>query len=130
MKKYTLSTGLLLSGLAMVAMTFSGCSEEPDTIAKVIVLDNEGIRVSGAQVALTGEPSDDQQGLGKELTIADTTSSNAAGEAIFNLNAHYKSGQAGVAVLNVTAVKDDASGQAVIKVEEQTTSEVQVFIGE
>lgn len=122
MKKYILSTAVVL-GLAVV-----GCQDPQDTIAKVYVVDEEGSPVSGATVSLSGNPSDEQEGVGKELSIADTTTSNAAGEAIFNLNEFYKGGQAGVAVLDITARLGDSTGTGIIKVEEETTSEETVFI--
>ena len=95
MKKITLSSGIILAALTITVGLFSGCSKPEDTIAKVYVFDEDNNPVSGAKVALNGNPSDEQQGLGKELVVADTSTSNAAGEAIFNLNDLYKSGQAG-----------------------------------
>lgn len=43
-------------------------------------------------------------------SIADTAISNSAGEAIFNLNYMHKAGQAGVAVLNISANKNIPGG--------------------
>lgn len=116
----------VLSAAAIFAtgMLLNSCKEPADTLAKILIKDVEGFSVSGATVALYGEPS--EQGV--ESTVADTTESNAAGEAIFNLNDLYKKGQAGVAVLNISATKDSLSGSGVIKIEEETTNTETIFV--
>jgi len=125
MKKIRYNSILTLGTLCVVALAFSACKKPQDTIAKVYVLDAENVPVSGAQVALYGESSEGKQG---NVNVADTATSNAAGEAIFNLNDLFKSGQAGVAVLNISASKGALTGEGIIKIEEETTSEETVFI--
>ena len=53
---------------------------------------------------------------------------DASGKATFNFNDVYQLGQAGVAVLNIDATKDGKTGQGIIKVEQEETSEETVFI--
>ena len=65
--------------------------------------------------------------------IADTAVSNSAGEAMFNLNYMHQAGQAGVAVLNISANKNIPGssplvGSDIIKVVEQTTTSETVFV--
>jgi hypothetical protein len=51
-----------------------------------------------------------------------------AGEAIFNFNEVYQLGQAGVAVLDIEVEKGLLTGQGIIKIEAETTSEQIIFI--
>lgn len=107
-----------------VGHAVSSCKEPADTLAKIVIRDVEGFTVSGATVSLVGEPS--QQGV--ESEVGDTTESNAAGEAIFNLNDLYRKGQAGVAVLNIYAQKDSLYGSGVIKIEAERTNTETVVV--
>jgi hypothetical protein len=117
---------VLFALLAIVAAgTMMGCRKKKDTIAIIYVRDASNQPVANAQVVLygvstTGQPS--------SVTLYDTTFSNSAGEAEFNFNEVYQLGQAGVAVLNIAAKKDALTGQGIIKIEEETTSEETVFI--
>jgi hypothetical protein len=81
--------------------------------------------VVGAQVVLKGESTVTPS---PPVVLFDTTTTNGSGEAIFNFNDVYQLGQAGVAVLNIEAQKDGLTGQGIIKVEQETTSEETVFI--
>jgi len=105
---------------------FVGCKKKEDTIAKIYVRDAGNQAVSGAQVILYGQSTTNQP---SNVVLFDTTSSNAAGEAIFNFNEVYQLGQAGVAVLNIEVTSTTgATGQGIIKVEQETTSEETVFV--
>jgi len=117
---------LVLLGLVLVGMVFSssGCRKKKDTIAKIYVRDYSSSLVSGATVRLRGQGDDPM----KTETIDVSATTNASGEAIFNFNDVYQLGQAGVAVLNIYATKGDLSGEGIIKVEEETTSEKTVII--
>jgi hypothetical protein len=112
------SVGVLLSS--------TGCRKKKDTIAKIYVYDASNTPVVGAQVVLYGEPS--QTPPTSPVVLFDTTTTNGSGEAIFNFNDVYQLGQAGVAVLNIDARKDAMTGEGIIKVEQETTSEESVFI--
>jgi Pyruvate/2-oxoacid:ferredoxin oxidoreductase gamma subunit len=117
---------ILLGALAISAVVgFEGCRKKEDTIAKIYVRDADMLLVSGAQVVLYGTSTINQP---SNVVLYDTTVTNSAGEAIFNLNEVYQLGQAGVAVLNIDATFDGKSGQGIIKVEQETTSEETVFI--
>lgn len=121
-----LRKSILLVLFAAVAISgLMGCRKKGDTIAIIYVRDAANQPVADAQVVLygvstTGQPS--------SVTLYDTTYSNSAGEAEFNFNEVYQLGQAGVAVLNIAATKDALTGQGIIKIEEETTSEETVFL--
>jgi hypothetical protein len=114
----------LIFGLGVV-FSSSGCRKKKDTIAKVYVRDASDDVVIGAQVVLKGESTVTPS---PPVVLFDTTTTNGSGEAIFNFNDVYQLGQAGVAVLNIEAQKDGLTGQGIIKVEQETTSEETVFI--
>ena len=126
MRKLTTKTALVASTLLMALMVVTACKKPQDTTAKIYVRDADSNIVSGATVALYGEPSEP----GQTSDVGDTTETNAAGEAIFNLNELYKRGQAGVAVLNISASKGTKTGSGIIKIEEEKLNEETVFIQE
>jgi hypothetical protein len=124
MKKYSLFFFILAFSVA--AISLMGCNKKKDTIAKIYIRNSGNALVSGAKVILYGESSEPgQQG---KVNVGDTTISNAAGEAIFNLNDLYQKGQAGVAVLNISAKKGLETGSGIIKIVEEVTNEETVFI--
>lgn len=118
---------LIIVGTLLVAgmVAFAGCRKKEDTIAKIYVRDADQLLVPGATVILYGQSTTNQP---SSVTLFDTTTTNSAGEALFNLNDVYQLGQAGVAVLNIDVTKDGKSGQGIIKVEQETTSEETVYI--
>lgn len=94
----------------------TGCYKKEDTVAIVKVV-NEN-----AQVIIYGSGN-----LG-EVSLRDTTYTNVSGEALFNLNKTYQSGQAGVAVLDILVTKDGLTSQGIIKVEQEVTSKATVVV--
>lgn len=121
------STAILLGAVIGMGVIFSssGCRKKKDTIAKIYVRDTSNALVVGAQVVLKGESTVTPS---PPVVLFDTTTTNGSGEAIFNFNDVYQLGQAGVAVLNIEAQKNGLTGQGIIKVEQETTSEETVFI--
>lgn len=103
------------------------CRKKGDTIAIITVLDEEKDPVENAMVILKGAPSSSQF-ANKEIIIDDTVFSDAFGKARFNYNETYQLGQAGVAVLDIVAIKDTLVGGGIIKIEEETTSEETVIV--
>ena len=90
--------------------TLVACRKKESTIAKIYVRDAGNSPVAGAIVVIYGQSTTNQP---SSVVLYDTTSTNAAGEAIFNFDDVYQLGQAGVAVLNI---------------EQEVTSEETVFI--
>jgi hypothetical protein len=124
MKKYSYLLIAIVFGFGIA--TTLGCNKKKDTVAKIYIRNGDNALVTGARVILYGESSEPgQQG---KVNVGDTTKSNSAGEAIFNLNGLYQKGQAGVAVLNISASLGTATGSGIIKIVEEVTSEETVFI--
>lgn len=123
----TLKRTIVFAILAILGVGFSstGCRKKKDTIAIIYVRDAANQLVSGAQVVLYGQSTTTQP---SNVVLYDTTTTNTSGEAKFNFNDVYQLGQAGVAVLNIEASASGLSGEGIIKVEQETTSEETVFI--
>lgn len=116
----------LFTFVALLGVGFSsGCRKKKDTIANIYVKDIANQLVPGAQVVLYGQSTTGQPA---NVVLYDTTTTNSAGKATFNFNDVYQLGQAGVAVLNIEAYFNGASGQGIIKVEQEVTSEETVYI--
>ncbi len=122
MKSRILFFGLFLLFVGMVTVS---CRKKQETIAKIVVRDASNNPVSGARVIVYGQST---TGQASSVTLYDTTTTNSAGEAIFNFDDVYQLGQAGVAVLNIDASKDGNTGQGIIKVEQETTTTEVVYI--
>jgi hypothetical protein len=105
--------------------TMISCRKKEDTIAKIVVRDASNQAVVGARVVLYGQSTTNQPA---SVTCFDTTSTNSSGEAVFNFNEKYQLGQAGVAVLNIDVDKGALTGQGIIKVEQEVTTEETVFV--
>jgi hypothetical protein len=121
------SSKLIFAGLfSLFAFTMLfACRTKGETIAKIHVKDANGTAVSGAQVVIYGQSTTQQP---SSVVLYDTTTTNSAGEAIFNFDEVYQLGQAGVAVLNIDATKGSLVGQGIIKIEQEATSEETVFV--
>lgn len=113
--------------LAMIALVSVSCRKKADTIAIVTVQDIDQNPVENAMVILKGAPSSAEY-ANQEIIIDDTVYSDAFGKARFNYNETYQLGQAGVAVLDIVAIKDTLVGSGIIKIEEETTSEETVIL--
>ncbi|MFM1998630.1 MAG: hypothetical protein RL204_577 [Bacteroidota bacterium] len=105
---------------------FSSCEKDKETIATILVLDQDGMPVPGATVRLFGEPSENC--VGCELRFDTTSITNGTGKVTFNFSDFYKQGQAGFAVLDIDASKGSLSGTGIIKIEEEQTNDESVTI--
>ena len=115
-----------LSVIALLSMSvLVGCRKKEDTIAEITVRDASNQAVAGARVVIYGQSTTNQPA---NVVLYDTTMTNSAGVAIFNFNDVYQLGQAGVAVLNIDVQKDALTGQGIIKVEQEVTSEETVYV--
>lgn len=124
--KSTLLTFLLLTSTVFL---FSSCYKKEDTFAKIYVRDSNNNLVLGVEVKLFGEPTINN----RVSNISFTSTTNSAGEAIFNLNEMYKAGQAGVAVLNIEAKlpvtgSPTLTGTGIIKINQEEMNDETVFI--
>jgi hypothetical protein len=120
-KIFYLSLFLLFGMTTLVA-----CRKKAETIAKIYVRDASNNGVGGARVVVYGQSTTNQP---SSVVLYDTTTTNNAGEAIFNFDDVYQLGQAGVAVLNIDAEGPNGEvGQGIIKVEQEATTEEVVYV--
>jgi hypothetical protein len=120
-------TAIIFSFVATATMIFSvqSCRKKKDTIATIYVRNASQEPISGATVVLYGESTTNPKG---NVVRYDTTTTDGNGIATINYNKVYQLGQAGVAVLNITATKDGSIGKGIIKIVEEKNNEKTVFI--
>lgn len=114
----------LLITISVVSALFS-CRKKKDTIANIYVRDENDKIVDNAMVILYGTNT---AGTPKQVAVFDTAFTNTSGLASFNYNRLYQLGQAGVAVLDIKAQKQNKIGKGIIKVEAEKINEETVFI--
>lgn len=126
MTKSILKSTMLGACVILLGVFFSstGCRKKKDTIANVYVLDENNAAVAGATVRMYGTATVQ----GKAPVVDLSTTSDGSGLATFSLNDIYQLGQSGVAVLDITVVKDSMSGQGIIKIEQEVENDVTVFV--
>tara|TARA_R100000951_G_scaffold95195_1_gene84179 strand:- start:13 stop:390 length:378 start_codon:yes stop_codon:yes gene_type:complete len=110
--------------VSVFALSFNSCRKKADSIAKITVRDSQNALVSNATVVLFGTPSEP----GNTNIRRDTLSTNSEGVASFDYNEVYQLGQAGVAVLDIVAYKDNLYGEGIIQIEEETENRATVFV--
>ena len=116
--------GFVMLMFVAISMVFSACYKKKDTIAVVTVVDGNEKPVAGAEVVLTWE-NDTLPKEAQRESLEQTATTDGSGKASFNYNELYKSGQAGVFVLDVFV---NGNNIGIIKVEEETTSEETVIL--
>jgi len=117
---------LFLTIIVFLAITASsGCRKKKDTLAKIYVEDSDGATVDNAMVILYGTNTTTIPQL---VTVFDTSYTNVDGVATFNFNDIYQLGQAGVAVLDIKALKLNLVGEGIIKIEAEKTVEETVIL--
>ncbi len=116
---------ILLSFAAVTLVSLTSCRKKLDTIAHIYVKDETNASVSNAMVVLYGTNT---QSTPQQVAVYDTAYTNANGLASFNYNELYQLGQAGVAVLDIKAQKDNKVGQGIIKIEPEMVNEETVYI--
>lgn len=110
--------------VSVFALSFNSCRKKADTIAKITVRDSQNALVQNATVVLYGTPSEP----GNANVRRDTLATNSEGVASFDYNEVYQLGQAGVAVLDIVAYKDNLYGEGIIQIEEETENRATVFV--
>ena len=120
---------ITLSLLAILSLTMSiGCKKKVDTFAVVVVKNNANGLVAGANVLLKAEGTTTDPSSINTAIFPMSAVSDSEGKATFNFNEVYQVGQAGVAVLTIEVVAGSKTGQGVIKVEQEQTTEEVVFV--
>ena len=118
------NTFILFFALITV-LSISSCRKKKDTIANIYVRDENNAVVDNAMVILYGTNT---AGTPQQVAVFDTSFTNSSGMATFNYNDLYQLGQAGVAVLDIKAQKQNKVGQGIIKIEAEKINEETVFI--
>lgn len=116
--KTVLRNSILFVGLITLMTMISSCYKEKSTTAVVTVLDVANAPVPGASVKLYYKYASDS--LGTDLRLDKTQTTDASGKATFDYTDEFKSGQAGLSVLDIE-VDGDILG--IIKIEEEVQSE-------
>jgi hypothetical protein len=113
--------------LLVCAVGVSSCKKEKETIATIIIKNDDGDLIPGATVRLYGNGSATEENIG-EVRFDTTGVTNGTGKVSFNFTEFYKQGQAGFVVLDIEASKGTLAGEGIIKVEEEETTEEVVDI--
>ncbi|MCT4581869.1 MAG: hypothetical protein N4A35_10660 [Flavobacteriales bacterium] len=121
--KTVLRNSILFIGLITIMTMLSSCYKEKETTAVVTVLDVANAPVPGANVKLYYKKASDS--LASTLRLDKEATTDASGKANFNYTEEFKSGQAGLAVLDIE-VDGDILG--IIKIEEELQNEETVNI--
>lgn len=120
MKKF-LKYSLVMFLFVGMATSLSSCYKKKDTVAILTFVDANEDPVAGVEVTIDylggGDP---REGLEQ------TGTTNGSGQVSFNFNELYKSGQAGVFVLDVYV---NGTAEGIIRVEEEVTTEETYCIG-
>lgn len=111
--------------LAAAVIVLSACNKEKPTKAIIIVKDQAGNVVPNAAVRLFANPSFP---LGDPTRLNKESTTSSSGRAEFDYTDFYKKGQAGFAVLDIQATKDDFVGEGIIKILEEEENEETVVL--
>lgn len=110
--KYSLVMFLFIG----ISTSLSSCYKKKDTIATLTFVDSNGDPVNGLEITVDYDPSGDEHREG----LDQTGTTDGSGKVTFNFNELYKSGQAGVFVLDVYV---NGTAVGIIRVEQEETVE-------
>ena len=112
--------------LFIVILLCSSCYKSRPTSLTVEVRNSAGQIVTGVLVKVRAEPTANMEGL--ELLIDYEEATNSNGNAFFNLNEVFKSGQTGVAVVLASVQQNNLHGSEVIEIVEEIDNRVDLVI--
>lgn len=124
-KKYTYLFATLM--LLFAALAVNSCKKDKQTIATVLVVNDDGEPVPGATVRLYSNPSEVPPPP-NEPRFDTIQITNGTGKVTFDFTEFYKKGQAGFAVLDIEAYKGGLEGEGIIKIEEEETTEETIVV--
>ena len=112
----------VLTNALMVALLAFGasCNKEKPTTAIITVQDVDGKPVEGVTVRLFANPA---VPLADATRLLKETLTSVNGKAEFDYTDFYEQGQAGFAVLDISAIKDTMFAEGIIKILEEETNE-------
>ncbi len=113
--------------IVVIALGFSSCRKTEDTIARITVVDINGVGIADAEVRLFGDGSGTTVNVG-DVRVDEMAVTNAAGDAVFDFTEFYEPGQAGLFVLSIEVVKDTLEAESIIKVEPEVVNEETVIL--
>ena len=108
-------------GIILLTTVLSSCKEPAPTTLEVSVITDSGAILPNAKVWLKAEPTDTAHNA---ISIDDSTTTDAAGKAYFNLSSHYKPGQIGVMVIKVNGFYFGLTGSVIKEIKEQERNQV------
>ena len=119
----------LFGAAVLVCSMFAinSCKKDKETIATILVVDEDGQAVPGAAVRLYSVPSENPPPP-NALRFDTTQVTNGTGKVTFDFSDFYKKGQAGFAVLDIAASKGSLEGEGIIKIQEEETTEESITI--
>lgn len=93
----------VIRNIAFASLALLGtmaCEKEEPTTAKIVVVDEDGKRISDAVVKMFSEPDNSAENRVQRFDFTSTT--DASGEVVFDLSDKTMPGQTGFAVLDLT----------------------------
>lgn len=108
-------------GIILLTTVLSSCKEPAPTTLEVSVITDSGAILPNAKVWLKAEPTDTAHNA---ISIDDSTTTDAAGKAYFDLSSHYKPGQIGVMVIKVNGFYFGLTGSVIKEIKEQERNQV------
>lgn len=121
-KKKLLRSALLgFVGFILMVGIISSCKEPSPTTLEVSVITDSGAILPNAKVWLKAEPTDTAHNA---ISIDDSTTTDAAGKAYFDLSSHYQPGQIGVMIIKVNGFYFGLSGSVIKEIKEQERNQV------
>jgi hypothetical protein len=121
---FQLKASIINAGVFLLLFLLTACYKKQDTILAVIVKNESGQVIEGAQVELKAEPTS----FGNIVTINMEKTTDELGVAFFNFNDYYKSGQTGVAVLKIKVKQFGLYGEGIVTVEQEVVTETVVVV--
>lgn len=128
MKKRGVNLGILFLLTVVLSVSFISCEKEDPTLARILVVDENGDACPNAKVRLYSTPTiPPPHGA---IVLDDVLYTDADGYVIFDYTENYNLGQAGFAVLNIEVFNTDETlyGEGIIKIEEEKMNEETVII--
>lgn len=108
-------------GIILLSTLFSSCKEPAPTTLEVSVITDSGAILPNAKVWLKAEPTDTAHNA---ISIDDSTTTDAAGKAYFDLSSHYQPGQIGVMIIKVNGFYFGLTGSVIKEIKEQERNQV------
>jgi hypothetical protein len=122
-EKKKLLRSAIIGFIVFVVFTsiLSACKEPAPTTLEVSVISNAGAILPNAKVWLKAEPTDTANNA---ISIDDSTTTDAAGKAYFDLSSFYKPGQIGMMIIKVNGFYFGLSGSVIKEIKEEERNQV------